>query len=193
MAPTTLTALGLGLALAASCAIAPNNALAHGIGGQGSSAMGQVAMDHGSMAVPHHGAPGGCEGKWSGHHGQHMMGRQGHGPSTMGQQGHGAAMMEQHHSTYPMHGFQWPRQDQAPRASDPYRGSRVVPRSDLDSEDVRHFLRHRVERQGYSRLEVGKVEERDENTIVAEIVTAEGALVQRLEVDRHSGEMQEVE
>jgi hypothetical protein len=34
---------------------------------------------------------------------------------------------------------------------------------------------------------VGPVEAKDNGTVVAEIVTAEGSLAQRLEVDQHTG------
>ena len=43
------------------------------------------------------------------------------------------------------------------------------------------------------RLKVGEVKEADDDTIVAEIVTQDGSLVQRLKVDRHTGQMQQVE
>ena len=38
-------------------------------------------------------------------------------------------------------------------------------------------------------LKLGSVEASDEDTVVAEIVTQEGSLVQTLAVDRHSGMM----
>lgn len=44
--------------------------------------------------------------------------------------------------------------------------------------------------QGNPNLRVGDVEETDDDTIVAEIVTQDGTLVQRLRVDRHTGWMQ---
>ena len=58
---------------------------------------------------------------------------------------------------------------------------------------MRHFLEHRLDGQGYKRLKVGSVEEKDNSTIAAEIVTAEGSLVQRLEVDRHTGLIKQVD
>ncbi len=69
----------------------------------------------------------------------------------------------------------------------PGMGPRVVPIKHLSTDEVRHFLEHRLDGQGYKRLKVGPVEEKDNGTIVAEIVTAEGSLVQRLEVDQHTG------
>ena len=40
---------------------------------------------------------------------------------------------------------------------------------------------------GKTRLKLGSVKERDANTIVVDIVTLDGSLVQRFEVDRNTG------
>ena len=64
---------------------------------------------------------------------------------------------------------------------------------DLSASDVQHMIEHRLAWQGNPNLKVGEVEEKDDHTIVAEIVTKEGALVQRLEVDRHRGSMRPVQ
>lgn len=72
-------------------------------------------------------------------------------------------------------------------------GSQVVPTRDLTAEDVRHFLEHRLEMHGNKRLKVGEVKEADDDKIVADITTVDDSLVQRLEVDRHSGMMQHAE
>ena len=64
----------------------------------------------------------------------------------------------------------------------------ALPR-DLTTDDVRHMLGHQLEWQGNPNLKLGKVEEKDEDTIVAEIVTNDGSLVDRFEVDRHTGRM----
>jgi hypothetical protein len=64
---------------------------------------------------------------------------------------------------------------------------------DLSAADVRHMLEHQVAWMGNPNLAVGKVEERDGDVIVAEIVTKDGSLVQRLDVDRHTGWMQPAE
>ncbi len=63
---------------------------------------------------------------------------------------------------------------------------------DLSASDVQHMIEHRLAWQGNPNLKVGKVEEKDDHTIVAEIVTKEGSLVQRLEVDRHRGSMRPI-
>ena len=65
----------------------------------------------------------------------------------------------------------------------------VTPSHDLTAEDVRHFLEHRLEMHGNDRLKVGEVEEVDDDTITAEVVTVDDSLVERFEVDRHSGRM----
>jgi hypothetical protein len=71
--------------------------------------------------------------------------------------------------------------------------SRVVPSKDLTAEDVRHFLEHRLEMYGNKRLKVGEVKEADNDKIVADVTTVDDSLVQRLEVDRHSGRMRHVD
>lgn len=53
--------------------------------------------------------------------------------------------------------------------------------------DVKAYLERWVAAMGNSRLKVGTVKEKDANTIVGEIVTVDGSLVQRYEVDRQSG------
>ncbi len=75
----------------------------------------------------------------------------------------------------------------------PGMGPWVVPIKHLSTDEVRHFLEHRLAVQGYKRLKVGSVEEKDNGTISAEIVSVEGSLVQRLEVDRHTGLIMQVE
>ena len=74
----------------------------------------------------------------------------------------------------------------------PGHGSRVVPQRDLSSDDVRHFLEHRLAMQGNPRLKVGEINEKDDDTVVADIVTTDGALVDRFEVDRHTRQMKRV-
>ncbi len=64
---------------------------------------------------------------------------------------------------------------------------------DLSVDDVRHFLEHRLEMHGNKRLKIAEVREADDDKIVADITTLDGSLVERLEFDRHSGEMTYVE
>ena len=61
---------------------------------------------------------------------------------------------------------------------------------DLSGDDVRQMLEGMLAWHGNDRVKVGEVKEADEDTVVAEIVTQDGSLVQRLRVDRHTGSMQ---
>ena len=68
-------------------------------------------------------------------------------------------------------------------------GMRVTPSQHLTTDDVSHFLGHFLQRHGNPRLKVGGVQEVDEDTILAEIVTVDDSLVQRWRVDRHTGQI----
>ncbi len=81
----------------------------------------------------------------------------------------------------------------APGMSGQGLSSQVVPSTNLTADDVRHFFEHRLEMHGNKRLEVGEVKEADDDKIVADITTADDSLVQRLEVDRHTGQMRDIE
>ena len=105
------------------------------------------------------------------------------GQSQMPMMGQGQMPM-MGHGMMPMMGHGMMRQGMVPR---------VVPIKHLSTDEVRHFLEHRLGVQGYKRLKVGSVEEQDNGTISAEIVSVEGPLVQRLEVDRHTGLITQVE
>ncbi len=63
--------------------------------------------------------------------------------------------------------------------------------SSVDKElsvlDVTKILEGRLAWRGNDRLKVGKVEEKDEKTIIAEIVTVDDSLVKRVEFDRKTG------
>lgn len=67
-----------------------------------------------------------------------------------------------------------------------------IPR-DLTVPRVRRLLEHHIEQLGKSRLAVGEVTEQDEDVIVAEIVTQDGSLLQRLEFDRYFGWVRPIE
>ncbi len=71
-------------------------------------------------------------------------------------------------------------------------GDRVVPSTHLSTDDVRHFLEHRLARRGNKRLKVGEVKEEGKDSIVADIVTVDDSLVERLKVDRHTGRIEHV-
>ena len=58
---------------------------------------------------------------------------------------------------------------------------------DLTLDDVRRVLDHQVAMHGLARLKVGAVTEKDADTIMGDIVTVDGSLIQRYEVNRHTG------
>ena len=147
-------------------------------GGQWMGQRGPTGTDgHGMMGF----GPGGqgTRGFGPGGHGMRGYDTDGHGMRGFGPGGHG--MMGSGPGSQGMMGY------------GPGLGSHVVPSKDLSSEDVRHFLDHRLEMQGNKRLMLGEVKEADDDKIVADITTVDGALVERLEVDRHTGRMQHVE
>jgi hypothetical protein len=67
----------------------------------------------------------------------------------------------------------------------PQFGTRVERITQLSSDDVRVFLARALTE--FDRLKVGAVQEIDDDTITAEIVTADDSLVRRLEIDRYTG------
>lgn len=64
---------------------------------------------------------------------------------------------------------------------------------DLTADEVTHMMEHRVTWAGNPNLKVGKVVEKDGDTIEAEIVTKEGSLVRKFAINRHTGRMQPVQ
>jgi len=63
---------------------------------------------------------------------------------------------------------------------------------DLTVEDVKKYLGRLLEGHGNKRLKLGKVTQPDKDTIVAEIVTADNSLVQKLSIDRHNRTIRQV-
>jgi hypothetical protein len=66
-------------------------------------------------------------------------------------------------------------------------GFRVVPMMHLSTDDVRQFLQRHISAHGLTRLQVGEVTQTDDETITADIVTREGSLALRLEIDPYTG------
>ncbi len=58
---------------------------------------------------------------------------------------------------------------------------------DVTVESVTKFLEQRLSHMGNDRLKVGEIKATDDKTIVAEIVTQDGSLVQKLQFDRETG------
>ena len=163
MIPMTITASGHD----AGSGMTP----AHYGGGMGPGGMGYGGMGYGGMGY------GGMMGP--GMMGPGMMGPGGWGymgPAMMGPNGDDDARR-------PMPGWQ------GGMMGGPWmNGPGMYRWQDLSVDDVRHYLGHMLEWRGNKRLKLGAVKEKDKDVIVADIVTAkEGALVDRLAVDRHTG------
>jgi hypothetical protein len=97
------------------------------------------------------------------------------GPGMMGQMGHG--MMGQMGPGMMGHGMM----------GQGMQGFRVVPMMHLSTDDVRQFLQRHISEHGLEHLQVGDVTETDDETITADIVTREGSLALRLEIDAYTG------
>jgi len=66
-------------------------------------------------------------------------------------------------------------------------------REDLSVADVRHMMEHRLTWQGNPDHKLGKIEEKDSDTIIAEVVTKDGSPIRKFEVNRHTGSMRPVQ
>jgi hypothetical protein len=58
---------------------------------------------------------------------------------------------------------------------------------------VETFLSHLLERHGNPRLEIGEITEAEHGSIIAEIVTVDGSLVQRLAFNRYPGLFRQID
>ena len=63
----------------------------------------------------------------------------------------------------------------------------------LSVEDARGWLERRLAWHGNPRLKLGEVREADEDTIIAEILTRDGSLVQKLAIDRRRGILRQLD
>ena len=68
-------------------------------------------------------------------------------------------------------------------------GWRVTPMMNLSAEDVRGYLEAQLGHLNNKRLKVGDVKS-DDGSITANIVTVDNTLVQRLKVNRHTGDIE---
>jgi hypothetical protein len=96
------------------------------------------------------------------------------GPGMMGQ-GMGPGMMDHGMGPGMMHGL------------------RVVPMMHLSPDDVGAFLQHHIAAHELQHLKVGDVTQADPDTITADLVTENGSLALRLEVDPHTGAIKSIE
>jgi hypothetical protein len=58
---------------------------------------------------------------------------------------------------------------------------------DLSVTDVQNMLQSHLSWMGNPNLKLGEVKEQDKDTITADLTTQDGSLVDRLEVNRHTG------
>jgi hypothetical protein len=122
-------------------------------------------------------------------------GMMGHGMMGHGMMGHGMMgqgmmrMMQQMHREMMGHGMTGGGYGHGSADGKPA----IQPDQDLSADDVRARIERSLKWHGNKRLKVGEVKELDDDTIVAEIVTLDDSLVDRLEVDRHSGSMHRTE
>ena len=69
-------------------------------------------------------------------------------------------------------------------------GRMQILRRDLKADEVKHMMEHRLVWTGNQDIKLGKVTEKDGDSIEVEIVNKEDKVVQKFEVDRHTGWMQ---
>jgi hypothetical protein len=135
---------------------------------QGGHGMGPGGMGQGMHPGMGQMGPG-MMGQTPGMMGQMGAGRMGQTPGMMGQMGPGMMGEGMGPGTMGMHGF------------------RVVPMMHLSTDDVRQFLQRHISTHGLTRLQVGEVTQTDDETITADIVTREGSVALRLEIDAYTG------
>ncbi len=140
------------------------------------TALGVATLNVGPAAA--HGSGG------SGYRGGHMMqgghGMMGHGSHMMGHGMMGHAKWG--HRSGGM-GLGMP----GPSRHGDYFLAATAAEKNLSASDVTKIIEALLAWHGNDRLKVGKVKEKDENTIIAEIVTVDDSLVERLAVDRKTG------
>ncbi len=192
--PKAIMAAAAGVTL---LAVSAGPGLAHGMAGRGDTPQMQPAhmgqAYGGPSAAPSYGTspcpgmradvgPGMMMGHGS------MMGHgmmRGHGMMDHGMMGHGVMG----HGSMMGHGMWGGGYGHGPG----YGKSVIQPDKDLSAGGVRGRLERSLKWHGNKRLKVGEVKEIDDDTVVAEIVTLEDSLVQRLKIDRHSGATHQVD
>jgi hypothetical protein len=120
--------------------------------------------------------------------GQGMMGQGMMGQRTMGQGAMGGQGMP---GTMPRQGVGPGMTGQMPMAmpgGDPllYGSPHLTPEP-MTPERVRELLQQRLDDHGNPRLQLGAIAEADDGSITAEIITTDGALVQKLAFNRYPG------
>ena len=165
------------------------------------------AIAQGMMGDPHHGMMG--RGMMQGDTEQGMMGRgamqggTGRGMTSGGMMGTGMMQGGEGGMNCPMMGgmMQGRQSMMGPGRVRPEMirggagsmsllfGSRVVPTMNLSVEDVRGYLTAQLDRLGNKRLKIGNINA-EGGSVTAEIVTVDNSLVQRMKVDRSTGDIE---
>lgn len=115
------------------------------------------------------------------------MGESMTGPGMSGMMGGGAmpmgSMMRGHHGAMGGHGI----------GPDALYGMPQGSVSEMTPARVEAFLSHLLERHNNPRLELGDIEKAEDGSIIAEIVTTDGSLVQRLSFNRYPGLFRQID
>jgi len=137
-------------------------------------------MDEGGMPGMMGGMPGGRMGDSM--PGPGMMRHGMMPPGSMGGMPMGGGMMN-HHAMMGGHGI-------GPGA---LYGIPQGETSEMTPARVEAFLSHLLERHGNPRLELGEITQAGDGSIIAEIVTVDGSLVQRLAFNRYPGLFRQID
>jgi len=168
------------------------------IGSAVAVALAAGALAYGSSAIAQPYGPGmmGQQGYGPGYmHGPGMMG---YGPGARGNfgpgncPGYGPGMMGQGYGPGWMHGNRgygpgYGRHMWGPGYYGQQQQQQQQANLNVTTDTVKAQLERWLTWRGNSRLKVGDVKEQDANTIVADVVTKEGSLVQRFTIDRKTG------
>ncbi len=121
----------------------------------------------------------------------YMHGRGGYGPGWMhGRQGYGPGWMHGQGGNGP--GWCWGNNRDEANAgtpAQPQTGQAAPQQTDqkLTVDDVKARMERWLSFRNNPRLKVGDVKEKDADTITADIVTVDNSLVQRFDINRHTG------
>ncbi len=120
-------------------------------------------------------------------------GAQGMHSGMMGQGTHSGMMGQGMHSGMMGQGMHSGMMGQGMHSSMMGQGVTTTLVRDLSVVEARHLITHHLDSVGNKRLKLGEVKEVDADKITAEIVTLDNSLVQRIEIDRHTGVMKHIE
>ncbi|WP_209427854.1 hypothetical protein [Pararhodobacter sp. SW119] len=136
---------------------------------------------------------GGMQGMMGGMRGGPMAeGMPGHGMMGRGTMGQGMMGMEGMPTGPMMHGRNGQMGGHGLGPGALYGMPHGAP-SEMTPARVEAFLSHLLERHGNPRLEIGEITEAEDGSIVAEIVTVNGSLVQRLAFNRYPGFFRQID